>query len=1030
MPEKTRAALGGCQRFECRVIGYPRPTIQWFKDGRNITRDDRYEFDYSIEGIITMVISNVTEKDQGVYSCRAENSEGWAATAAYLNVRIVDERVEHELMSVHQMKFEVGGLYDQQNDDQIPLDAQFDSFIEQITGKGGHFNISSSLEGMENQKNEKGRNGIQITSEIDNHKDLNEGIISADVECDDSGIGLDLEKSRMSSTEEVTDEADGQKNRLGMKGRSLQKDLQDGGSIDKAEVYGEKEPSLTIQPKRRFSDLDVHLKMMGDKTYPFFQPNPEEYPEIDGPANTGDIVAESDQLELKQEAKVDNCDQEAVSGLSLKHDSHLNGKENNNVVLSPVMDVDIDNTSKEGVSDSKPVLESVNENSLDKDINNSKPVDKESKAKNVTEEKDDREKAEATEKDSEDADLLDDMLEYLKNNRKGSRRSMTTDSGLGDDDYRDSSPDSDCENHEHRRKRSQDNTDHHSKGKPSVFSKPLNKMKIPKILIEESDEVEEQEFLHPEVVTESQTERDPTVAVPEVLDSPRSHTEEMNEMDKENIEPIQKSHLENAMRVEVDIVQGNNNIESMISANVVATEEAPCSKVDLVEEKETKNEEDNEKREIQKQDLHVPIVYAELESDIDTASEIGNMTELYETADDTEYEKRLATQLESELGTSMESITNKDDEERLKILGRRYELNTSSRESSMPVSDYDFQCRKDSLRNDRRSTLRKQYMIVDSDEDDDTHSLRPVYDDDYFASTESLGIGVSRESLDKTFSQLELLCGEVIPETDENVLSRSGSRDDGCDPVENDNKDFKMLEKNQQNPNIFTECSDTAYSESLSSEPEDIEDILAKKAKEIQQEMDTLSLAWTEEESVENQKMSNNVEKLQDTKPEVPNQIIHTEIGDKVQIKSRNESFVRESERPQETTEDSLASSPSSEKAKLSELNEGSPLKAELSNKEVSSTRENVLKEREGKLNIIEDISEEQMRAAVENEKDSLFVQAEVKKTKEQIQDCLNNCETDSAKREQSSVSEHEPVKQVDEGVIVATDLAKRERTI
>lgn len=87
MPEKTRAALGGCQRFECRVIGYPRPTIQWFKDGRDITNDDRYEFDYSIDGIITMVICNVTEKDQGVYSCRAENSEGWAATAAFLNVR-------------------------------------------------------------------------------------------------------------------------------------------------------------------------------------------------------------------------------------------------------------------------------------------------------------------------------------------------------------------------------------------------------------------------------------------------------------------------------------------------------------------------------------------------------------------------------------------------------------------------------------------------------------------------------------------------------------------------------------------------------------------------------------------------------------------------------------------------------------------------------------------------------------------------------------------------------------------------------
>ncbi|XP_062595919.1 titin-like isoform X3 [Saccostrea cucullata] len=927
-------------------------------------------------------------------------------------------------MSVHEMKFEVGGLYDQQDDDKIPIDVQFDSFIEQITGKEGHFNISSSLEGIENQKNEKGRNGIQITTEINNEKNLNEeNKISADVKCDDSGIGLDLDKSRMSSTEEMMDEADGQTNRHGMKGKTLQKDLQDGGSIDKAEIYGEKEPSVTIQPKRRFSDLDVHLKMMGDKAYPFFQPNPEEYPEIDGPTNTKDIAAESDQLELKHEVQTDNCNQEEESGLSLKQDSHLESKENNDVVLTPVLDVDIDNTSKE--HDLKPDLESVNENSTDKEVKNSEQEDKVSKTENPTEEKDDKEETEATEKDPEDADLLDDMLEYLKNNRKGSRRSMTTDSGLGDDDYRDSSPDSDWESQEHRRKRSQDNTDHHSKAKPSVLSKQLNKMKIPKILIEESDEVEEHDFVYPEVATESHTEVEPTVAVPEVLDSPRSHTEEVNEMDKENIEPIQKSQPENVMRVEVDVNQGNNNIESIISANVISSEEAPCSKVDLIEEKETEVEE-NEKREIQKQDLHVPIVHAELESDIETASEIGNMTELYETADDTEYEKRLATQVESDLGTSMESITNKDDDERLRILGRRYELNTSSRESSMPVSDYDFQCRKDSLRNDRRSTLRKQYMIVDSDEDDDTHSLRPVHDDDYFASTESLGIGVSRESLDKTFSQLELLCGEVIPETDENVLSRSGSRDDGCDPTENDNKGFQMLDKNQQNPNIFTECSESAYSESLSSEPEDIEDILSKKAKEIQQEMDTLSLAWREEESVENQ-MSNDVEKLQDTKPEVPNQIIHTEVGDKVQIKSRNQSFVRESERPQETTEDSFASSPLSEKAKLTELNEDSSFKAKLSNKEVSSTRENVLKEREGKLNAIEDISEEQMKMAIENEKDSLFAQAN--KTKEQIQESLNTSSTDSTKQEKSTVNEQEPVEQVEEGVIASTDSAKQEQS-
>lgn len=46
-------------------------------------------------------------------------------------------------------------------------------------------------------------------------------------------------------------------------------------------------------------------------------------------------------------------------------------------------------------------------------------------------------------------------------------------------------------------------------------------MRIPKILIEESDEVEEQEVLNPQEVTESQTEAEPVVVIPEVQDLPK-----------------------------------------------------------------------------------------------------------------------------------------------------------------------------------------------------------------------------------------------------------------------------------------------------------------------------------------------------------------------------------------------------------------------------------------------------------------------------------------------------------------------------
>ena len=87
MPSNTHSVVGHTKRFECRVIGHPRPEIRWFKDGRDITHNDRYNFDHTYEGVISMVIEEVHLKDEGHYRCRAENSEGFASTSAYLIVK-------------------------------------------------------------------------------------------------------------------------------------------------------------------------------------------------------------------------------------------------------------------------------------------------------------------------------------------------------------------------------------------------------------------------------------------------------------------------------------------------------------------------------------------------------------------------------------------------------------------------------------------------------------------------------------------------------------------------------------------------------------------------------------------------------------------------------------------------------------------------------------------------------------------------------------------------------------------------------
>lgn len=82
------ALVGTNKKFECQVIGFPPPTIRWFKDNQEITHDPRYHFSHDHEdGVVSMHIEVIKLSDAGLYQCRAENCEGYAITAAHLQVK-------------------------------------------------------------------------------------------------------------------------------------------------------------------------------------------------------------------------------------------------------------------------------------------------------------------------------------------------------------------------------------------------------------------------------------------------------------------------------------------------------------------------------------------------------------------------------------------------------------------------------------------------------------------------------------------------------------------------------------------------------------------------------------------------------------------------------------------------------------------------------------------------------------------------------------------------------------------------------
>lgn len=60
--------------LECRIRGQPLPTITWFKDGRPVDMNERYQAYYLADGVCRLAINSPTPDDSGKYICKAENS--------------------------------------------------------------------------------------------------------------------------------------------------------------------------------------------------------------------------------------------------------------------------------------------------------------------------------------------------------------------------------------------------------------------------------------------------------------------------------------------------------------------------------------------------------------------------------------------------------------------------------------------------------------------------------------------------------------------------------------------------------------------------------------------------------------------------------------------------------------------------------------------------------------------------------------------------------------------------------------------
>ncbi|CAB1317343.1 unnamed protein product, partial [Coregonus sp. 'balchen'] len=77
--------IGEDAQFSCTIQSAPSPKIRWFKEGRLLTDQEKYQtYSESRSGVLVLVIKGTTERDLGHYECELSNRLGSAKCAADL----------------------------------------------------------------------------------------------------------------------------------------------------------------------------------------------------------------------------------------------------------------------------------------------------------------------------------------------------------------------------------------------------------------------------------------------------------------------------------------------------------------------------------------------------------------------------------------------------------------------------------------------------------------------------------------------------------------------------------------------------------------------------------------------------------------------------------------------------------------------------------------------------------------------------------------------------------------------------------
>ncbi|XP_050063770.1 uncharacterized protein LOC114128407 isoform X2 [Aphis gossypii] len=92
LPGQSRVLLRHSATLQCHVRGVPEPRVSWFKDGEPLLSSERHAIRRTNAGKCTLTIADVSDGDEGRYSCEAVNDQGRVCTLTVVQV-IANRRI-------------------------------------------------------------------------------------------------------------------------------------------------------------------------------------------------------------------------------------------------------------------------------------------------------------------------------------------------------------------------------------------------------------------------------------------------------------------------------------------------------------------------------------------------------------------------------------------------------------------------------------------------------------------------------------------------------------------------------------------------------------------------------------------------------------------------------------------------------------------------------------------------------------------------------------------------------------------------